>query len=222
MFTPGAKARALETILKQKIAWPDLMDLQSSLVQNVKQSPSASYLLLSEPEPTFTRGISSKDEDLLWNSPGSRGVAVERVHRGGQWTYHGPGQLVVFPILFLPRFGFAKRSVRPFIERIIYLTRAFLEEFQIKASEKSHPIGLYVAEKKIASMGFSIRDGIVSHGLAIYLKPQTDFFEGIVACGAKEAQTTSLEEEGVSYSWQTLAERFRTRFESGFKETENW
>jgi lipoate-protein ligase B len=212
----------LETLLKQKIAWPDLMALQDSLVKKVERDPSASFLLLSEPEPTFTRGISSKDEDLLWDSPGSRGIAVERVHRGGQWTYHGPGQLVIFPILFLPRFGFAKRGVRPFIERVVYLTRTFLKELQVNATEGSHPVGLYVQEKKIASVGFSIRDGITSHGIALYLEPQTAFFEGIVACGTKEAQTTSLGEQGVLHSWEEIAERFRARFESGFQETENW
>lgn len=198
------------------------MALQHSLVKKVEADPKASFLLISEPEPTFTRGISSKNEDLLWESPSSRGVAVEHVHRGGQWTYHGPGQLVVFPILFLPRFGFAKRRVRPFITQVIQVARAFLEELEVNASEKSHPVGLYVHEKKIASVGFSIRDGIVSHGIALYLKPQTAFFEGIVACGTKEAQTTSLEEEGAAHSWTEMADRFATRFESGFKEIENW
>ncbi len=196
--------------------------MQHSLVQKVEADPRASFLLLSEPAPTFTRGISGKDEDLLWKSPQARGVAVESVHRGGQWTYHGPGQLVVFPILFLPRFGFAKRGVRPFIEKVVRLTRTFLEELKVTALEKSPPVGLYVRDKKIASVGFSVRGGITSHGIALYLKPQTDFFEGIVACGTKEAQTTSLQDEGVLASWRGMAERFAARFECGFQEAENW
>jgi lipoyl(octanoyl) transferase len=198
------------------------MELQHSLVGKVENDPRTSFLLLSEPNPTFTRGVSSKQEDLLWEFPDTRGVAVESVHRGGQWTYHGPGQLVAFPILFLPRFGFPKRGVRAFIEKVMDLTHLFLDDFKVSATEKSEPFGLYVQEKKIASVGFSVRGGVTSHGIALYLKPQGPFFEGIVACGTKEARTTSLEEHGVLGTWQEIAKRFAGRFESGFQETENW
>jgi lipoyl(octanoyl) transferase len=211
----------VEVIVARNIAWAALEAKQADLLLQVEKDPSQRFLLLSEPQPTFTHGLSSSRTELLWENPEQKGVSLHPVSRGGKWTYHGPGQLVAFPIMDLSQNGFGKRQARPFLERVSRIARDFIASYGIETELRPQPYGLYYQAAKVASFGFSLQKGVSSHGFAIYLTKQTPYFEGIVPCGAQSAQVTSLEEAGVHLEWESAAARLGEFVESGFQEAKN-
>jgi lipoate-protein ligase B len=210
----------VEKLTRRAIAWNDLEALQAELVARVTKDPREAFLLVSEPESTFTHGRSSQAGDLLCN-PAERGVAVAAVERGGQWTYHGPGQVVVYPIAYLPTLGYPKRAARRFLGDLAESVRGYLGTLELKSEVRPTPYGVYLPQGKIASFGVSLRNGISSHGVAFYLRPQRAFFSGIVPCGRSDSQITSLAEAGVNIEWETAAEGLSGYIKRGFQASKN-
>lgn len=205
--------------INRDVAWTTVRELESELVQRVQKNPDYRAFLVSEPRPTYTYGLSSTRADLLWPEAKikSRGIAVEKAGRGGQWTYHGPGQIVVFPILHLESIGLGRREVRRFIELTRSALMGLLKSWGISAAPGDKPYGIYVAEKKIASFGFSFERGIVKHGVAIYYSPQDEFLDGIHPCGQPNAATTSLVELGIRLDWEEAARACVDSLKSSFQ-----
>lgn len=211
----------MTTTVRRNIPWDELEKEQASLIAAVTSDPTSAFLLVSEPQPTFTHGLSAKPEDLLWNDSAERGFAVHAAGRGGQWTYHGPGQVLIYPIAYLPMLGYPKRAARRFVETLVESVRAYLESLHIDSNVQCEPYGVYVGDAKIASFGISLRNGISSHGLAFYLTPQHAPFSGIIACGAQNVKTTSLAECGVSLEWDTVANALSGYIKRGFQASKN-
>ncbi|MBY0370490.1 lipoyl(octanoyl) transferase LipB [bacterium] len=207
----------METIYRRGISWPDLETLQAELKARALADASQAFLLVSEPTPTFTHGISGKPSALLWANPAEKGVAVYPADRGGQWTYHGPGQIVAYPIAHLETLGYARRGVRPYLHALASSVTRFVQNQGIQAEVRDCPFGVYGPSGKLASFGISVRQGIASHGVSVYLKPQGDYFQGIVACGAAEITSSSLEQEGVSLDWDTAAHALSDYIKRGFE-----
>ncbi len=210
----------MELVTRRGIPWKDLEALQKDLVNRVTEDPSLSFLLVSEPLPTFTYGRSSQPSDLLWQTPADHGVAVESVERGGKWTYHGPGQVVLYPIAFLPTLGYSKRAARQFIGDLAQGVSAYLANLGLTSEVRPTPYGVYLPQGKVASFGVSLRQGISSHGVAVYLKPQR-FFEGIVPCGAADSTITCLADAGLNIEWETAANGLSDYIKRGFQASKN-
>lgn len=147
---------SIESFIYRKIPWDELERIQFDLIQKAAGSDHR-FLLLSEPLPTFTHGRSAEKEDLLWDSHelASRGMTLAPVSRGGKWTYHGPGQILVYPIGSLKAWGFSSKNAKAFVETFRNCLAAALVDWGVQAESKEEPYGLFAGNKKITSFGMS-------------------------------------------------------------------
>lgn len=142
-------------------------------------------LWVVEHDPVFTLGQAGKDEHVL--APGD--IPVLHVDRGGQVTYHGPGQIVVYPLLDLRRLGIGVRDYVCRIEQAIIDT---LDEWNIGAQRLEGAPGVYVGGAKIAALGIRVRRGCSFHGLAFNISMDLEPFHRINPCGYAGLQVTSV------------------------------
>ncbi len=195
-------------IFHQNISWDDLEAKQQELIQQVQSHKNEAYLLISEPSPTFTYGRNSNPQELLWSKSElkNKQVQVASVTRGGKWTYHGPGQILIYPILHLPSWGYSSKSVRAFLEDFRTAIREALEKLGCKNLQPQEPFGLYIDNKKLVSFGLAFERTISSHGMALYYSDQSQFFSGITPCGVTHGSTTDLKEKlPQETSWNSVA-----------------
>ena len=142
-----------------------------------------------EHPPVFTMGMNAKREHLL--APGD--IPVIGIDRGGEVTYHGPGQLVVYPLLLLQRHGLGVRSLVEGIEQAIIATVA---DWGIVARGDRAAPGVYVGDRKLASIGLRIRKGRSYHGLALNVAMDLEPFRRINPCGHAGLEMTQLKDLG--------------------------
>ena len=175
-------------------------DLQRAVADEVRAGSRPNALLLLEHPPVYTIGrTGSRDQVLLdRDGPEGLGIPVHDVDRGGQVTYHGPGQLVAYPILDLRRWGGPLKYVRT-LERVIIAT---LADFDIEGGLIEGLTGVWAAagpepgqaRSKIASIGVKISRGVCYHGLALNINTDLKAYEHIVPCGIVDCGTTSMQE----------------------------
>ena len=146
-------------------------------------------LWLVEHEPVFTLGQAGKPEHVL----AAGDIPVIHVDRGGQVTYHGPGQIVVYPLLDLKR---RKVGVREYVHRIEQALIDTLGEWNIQAERRDGAPGVYVADAKVAALGIRVRRGCTFHGLAFNIGMDLEPFHRINPCGYQGLQVTSMGDLG--------------------------
>ena len=164
-----------------------------------RSEADADELWVVEHDPVFTLGQAGKDEHVL--APGE--IPVLHVDRGGQVTYHGPGQLVVYPLLRLPRLGIGVRDYVCRIEQAIIDT---LAEWNIGAERREGAPGVYVGGAKIAALGIRVRRGCTFHGLAFNVAMDLEPYSRINPCGYANLQTVDLSTIGVHTTWEEAAQ----------------
>lgn len=186
-------------------------------VEAILAGEASELVWLLEHPPLYTAGISARREDLL--DPGRFPVFDTR--RGGQYTYHGPGQRVVYLMLDLRARG---RDIRCFVAGLENWLIASLAELGVQAGRRTGRVGLWVAgesgqtttERKIAAIGVRVKRFVTCHGIALNVVPDLSHFAGIVPCGIAEHGVTSLAELGVPHDMalvdRTLAAAFSRHF----------
>ena len=157
-----------------------------------------------EHPPVFTMGMNARPEHLL--APGD--IPVVHIDRGGQVTYHGPGQLVVYPLLDLAR---AKLGVRALVEGIERAIIATVAEWDIVAAGRRDAPGVYVDGRKLASIGLRIRRASSYHGLALNVAMDLEPFRRINPCGYAGLEMTQLSELGGPGDLRAVAEALAPR-----------
>lgn len=175
-------------------------DWQKQLHQKRVEGDVGDVLLLLEHPHVYTLGRRFNRQHLLVDEKvlAQRGIAVHEADRGGSITYHGPGQLVGYPILDLRRGGGhpteqppdAIKYLRQLEEAIIRTVRAF----GVIATRREERTGVWVGESKLGAIGVNVSRGVSKHGFAINVSPDLSYFEGMVPCGIPDARATSLEE----------------------------
>lgn len=158
---------------------------------DARTNESEDELWIVEHDPVFTQGVAGKPEHLLINP---QTIPVVKTDRGGQITYHGPGQTVVYVMFNLKRAGY---GVRELVVRIENAVIATLNEFGIEGYGKRDAPGVYVAEAKIASLGLKIRNGCSYHGVALNVNMNLAPFSFINPCGYEGLRVTHLHDFGV-------------------------
>ena len=183
--SPNCHIAHLGTVDYQQ-AW----DLQRHLAQLVGKGKRPNTLLLLEHPSVYTKGRLSQPDHLLCNPKelADRGIPVYETDRGGQITYHGPGQLVAYPVVDLRRWGGPLKYVRT-LERIIIDT---LAEFQIDAGVFEGLTGVWTGDAKVAAIGVKISRGVAYHGFAINVNTDLSYYDHIVPCGIKDRPVTSM------------------------------
>src|ERR1700744_1454354 len=185
-----------------RVSYGEGLVLQKALIEGRNENRIGNTLVLLEHPPVLTLGRNSSRANILASDEflAYRGVEVHEINRGGDVTYHGPGQLVGYPIFdlrsFTPRLG-AVDFVRQIEEALIRVCG----DFGLKATRVAgrtgvwSPAGGSVLEKKIAAIGVHISRGITSHGFAFNVNPDLRDFQLIVPCGIADRDVTSLERE---------------------------
>jgi lipoyl(octanoyl) transferase len=167
-------------------------DLQERLRRDVLEERGPETLLLCEHDPVITLGRSARDEHVLVSESelARRGVALHRTSRGGDATYHGPGQLVGYPILRL------RGGVVGHVTAMAAGVAAALAEVGITASFRREAPGLWVdlggAPAKICAFGVNVHRRVAIHGFALNVTTELDAFDLIVPCGIRDARVTSI------------------------------
>ena len=176
------------------VAYRPAHDLQIRLRDGLAAGRNDEHFLLLEHPPVFTLGRNAKPSDIVADRDAlaARGVAVEETDRGGQVTFHGPGQLVGYPILDLQP---DRKDIRRYVRDLQEVLIRALADFGIEASRKEGPdnIGVWVGGSKIASLGVHVSHWRTTHGFALNVVTDLSFFGGIVACGLPTVRMASIE-----------------------------
>lgn len=159
-----------------------------------------------EHPPVYTLGLAGKPEHLIMPSS----IEVVKCDRGGQVTYHGPGQLVVYLLIDFKRMGI---GVRELVRRIELAVIDMLGELGIAANGDVNAPGVYVAGEKIASLGLRIKNGAVYHGLSLNVDMDLTPFLWINPCGYAGLKVTQIKEQGVALTVAQAAERLLPQLE---------
>jgi lipoyl(octanoyl) transferase len=167
-------------------------------VAAIRAGTAPELVWLLEHPPLYTAGTSARPEDLL--DPAR--LPVFRTGRGGQYTYHGPGQRIAYVLLDLDRFG---RDLRCHVWRLEEWMIATLARFNVRGDRREGRIGVWVVrpggrENKIAAIGVRVRHWVTFHGVALNVDPDLDNYRGIVPCGIAEHGVTSLAQLGITAS----------------------
>jgi lipoyl(octanoyl) transferase len=169
------------------IDFDEAYDIQRDLVERRKTGELTDTLVLAEHPPVFTIGRTGNIKNLLNTGSGIRTI---RTDRGGDITYHGPGQLIAYPIVDLRFLGLDMHSYLRLLESV---GMAFFEKYGVRAAKRPGMTGIWTGAKKIASIGISASAWVSFHGMSINLNVDLSFFSMINPCGMRGMEVTSLE-----------------------------
>jgi len=191
-------------------------------VAAIAAGEASEMVWLLEHPPLYTAGVSARDEDLL----DAGRFPVHRTGRGGQFTYHGPGQRVAYVMLDL---GARGRDVRAFVRTLEQWLIDGLDAFGVRADVRDGRVGVWVERKgagwsredKIAAIGVKVRKWVSFHGVSLNVEPDLTHFGGIVPCGIQEHGVTSLVDLGVPATMDEADGALRAGFERRFGPVRN-
>jgi len=162
------------------------LELQNALVAARIRDEIGDTLLLLEHPHVYTLG---RGADASYITDATGGVPIHRVSRGGQVTYHGPGQIVGYPIVKLAG---AKRDVSRYLRKLEQTLIAALDDYDIEAARCDGLTGVWAGARKIASIGVTIRRWVTMHGFALNVTTDLSYFDAIVPCGIEGCRMTSI------------------------------
>ncbi len=176
------------------LGYEPALNLQRQVHRQVADGERPDTLLLLEHPHVYTLGRRGEAADIFVDSEELErlGAQVHHTDRGGQVTYHGPGQLVGYPILDLRRWGGGPLAYVRALEATIVGT---LGQFGVVAGSEERPTGVWVGDAKIAAIGVKISRGVSMHGFALNVDPDLSYFDHIVPCGMPDAKVTSVSRE---------------------------
>lgn len=176
---------------REPVGYTAAYDIQQRLwSQNVTGEGPDALLVLSHP-PTFTIGKSGKLDNLLLarEELEKRGLSVFFTDRGGDITYHGPGQIVAYPIIDIRKRG---KDIHRYVHDLEEVVARTLADFSIEAHRNEKYVGVWVGDEKIAAIGVRIRRWVTMHGLALNIDPIMEHFSYINPCGIVDCGITSI------------------------------
>ena len=190
----GSEKNSVTCQYINKIRYEEALQIQEDAHQKIKLSEpkTAGYLFLLEHYPVITNGRFGNDENFVF--PVSQieklGIEVYKSERGGDLTYHGPGQLVAYPVIDLRAFNLGVKAYIVSLEQVLI---NLLSDFGINSCRREGYPGVWTNAQKIASIGVSVKNGITMHGSALNVSTDLDSFSLIVPCGISDVQVTSME-----------------------------
>ena len=210
---PAATIAPVEwNISDRPVAYPEAVSFMERRVAEIAERRARELVWLLEHPPIYTAGTSAQPSDLL-----DARFPVFQTGRGGQFTYHGPGQRVAYVMLDLRR----RSDVRGFVRDLEEWLIRTIGSFGIKGERREGRVGIWVSrpdggEDKIAAIGVRVRRWITYHGIALNVAPDLSHFSGIVPCGVRDHGTTSLAALGVHASMAEVDAVLRREFQNVF------
>jgi lipoyl(octanoyl) transferase len=194
------------------VPYPEALAEMEARAAAIAEGTAGELVWLLEHPPIYTAGTSAQDGDLL-----DARFPVYRTGRGGQFTYHGPGQRVGYAMLDLKR---RKPDVRAYVHDLEQWLIETLAEFNVKGERREGRVGIWVQrglrEDKIAALGVRIKRWVTFHGVALNVDPDLSHFSGIVPCGVRAHGVTSLADLGVPASMADVDVALKKNFEKVF------
>lgn len=201
-------------LLYRDLGWLDYLsavELQEKLVAIKQQDSYADILLFVEHPHVYTLGRGGKESNVL--APAE--VPVIRTNRGGDVTYHGPGQLVVYPIIDLR--SKLRKDVHRYVRNLELAAIQTLRDFGLSSARRPPFTGIWIGDKKIAAIGVAVRRCVTFHGLALNVNTDLEYFKRIVPCGLAWADVTSMAKElGTAPTIERVKESFLANFAKVF------
>ena len=203
------------------IAYPDALGFMQERAEAIRAGTASEMVWLVEHPPLYTAGTSARSEDLIDIAR----FPVFTAGRGGEYTYHGPGQRVAYVMLDLKR---RREDVRAFVASLEQWIIGTLAHFNVRGERREDRVGVWVvrpdlppraglpAEDKIAAIGIRLRKWVSLHGIAINVDPELDHFTGIVPCGIAGHGVTSLVDLGLPVGMGDLDVALKSAFEDVF------
>jgi len=200
----------------EKVGYLDAVALMEQRVAEIAEQRALELVWLLEHPPIYTAGTSAKPADLI-----KPRFPVFRTGRGGQFTYHGPGQRVAYVMLDLRR---RHADVRGFVRDLEEWLIRTLARFGIRGERRDGRVGIWVArangrEDKIAAIGVRVRRWVTYHGVALNVAPDLSHYDGIVPCGILGHGVTSLADLGANVSMADVDSALRSEFDTVFHTT---
>jgi len=172
----------------------EAFERQKAYVAEVQAGKRSHTLVLTEHDPVFTMGIrKGADRHLVWSKQmlEAQGVSVYQSNRGGDITYHGPGQITGYPILDLSRL----RDLHAYLRLIEEMLIQTVAEYGLTATRREGKTGIWLEDRKIAAIGVAVKTWVSYHGFALNVNTNLQHFMGIVPCGITDGTVTSIEKE---------------------------
>jgi lipoyl(octanoyl) transferase len=203
-------------ISNELVSYQDAIFLMEERVESISSKKKPELIWFLEHPPIYTAGTSANDSDLLKKDT----FPVFNASRGGEYTYHGPGQRIVYVMLNIRERGY---DIRTFVSTLEKWITDTLKDLGIDSFLIKENVGVWVnnnktsySEEKIASIGLRVRKGITFHGVSLNISPNLKHFKGIVSCGNKDKGTTSLKKLGVTLSTKDIDKILLKNFKSNF------
>ena len=183
------------------------LEIQENFVQSKQRESSPDVLLFVEHPQVYTLGRGGLESNVL----APREVPVIRTSRGGDVTYHGPGQLVVYPILDLR--SKLRKDVHRYVRNLELSAIRTLTDFGLTGTRRPPFTGIWIGDRKIAAIGIAVRRCIAFHGLALNVNTDLDYFKRIIPCGLAWDDVTSMAQElGAEQDFAAVRRRFLQNF----------
>ena len=179
----------LNFIYLGRYPYKPIWELQQKIHKSIKNLEMGNVMLLLEHDHVYTFGKNANQDFLLNSYP--KNVEVVHSDRGGQVTYHGPGQLVGYPIINLNDFT---KSVSWYMRALENVVIATLQDYNIIGNRKEGMTGVWVEDEKICAMGVRLSKWITMHGFALNIKPNMTYYDSMIPCGIQEYGITSISE----------------------------
>ncbi|GBR35448.1 lipoate-protein ligase B [Acetobacter peroxydans NBRC 13755] len=195
-------------ISKKTVPYPQALSRMEAIARDIRAQEAPERVWLLEHPPLYTAGTSARAEDLF----NPAGYPTYPAGRGGQWTYHGPGQRIAYAMLDLqrPHGNIPPRDLRAYVHALESWIIAALARFGIKGEVREGRVGVWVQdpvsgmEEKIAAIGVRVSRWVSWHGIAINVAPRLEDFDGIVPCGIREFGVTSFRRLGLDTDMAAL------------------
>lgn len=195
-------------VTSELVPYPKALEEMETRVRQLLAGEAGEWVWCLEHPPLYTAGTSAKARDLLSND-----FPVFQSGRGGQMTYHGPGQRVVYLMLDLRH---RVQDLRLYVSTLEQWISTVLKRFDVEATPRAGRIGLWVetpqGEEKIAAIGIRVKKWMTLHGIALNVHPDLDPFKGIIPCGLKDFGVTSLQKLGKNVSMREVDQALQEAF----------
>ncbi len=211
------KKKKLKVIKNSIVNYQEALEQQLRLLAKRQEGKIEDCLILLQHPSVITKGKLTQESDILINKNycDNNNIEIHEIGRGGEATYHGPGQIVGYPILHLGELGL---GVKKFVNKIEDVFINMLKkEFSINANRKEDYIGVWVGEEKITAIGVAIKNRVSLHGFAFNVNTDLSHFNWIVPCGIKDKGVTSMakllnRELEMSYMYDLCEKYFKEVF----------
>jgi len=203
----------MRMIYHHQQAYPESISEQETIVSDILAGSVPNTLILTEHPPIYTLGTSAQESDVLMRKINGESIAVYHTGRGGEVTYHGPGQLICYALINIQR----EKDLHLHVQRLESLIIQTLQDFDIEGIRDARGIGVWVNGLKIAAVGVRCRKWVTFHGVSLNISPNLKHFSGIVPCGMRDAPVTSMHQLGVNATRQEVEKRIMYHANTIFK-----